>query len=266
MAVIFGQRTVTMNTTRANTTDHEFRERYARQIALPQFGIEAQQRLAEASALIVGIGGLGAIAAGYLAAAGIGKLGLVDHDTVALTNLHRQILYTTDDAAARLAKTDATQSKLRQMNPHCEVVIHAEELNNENAVRLVTHYDIVLDGTDSHQSKYAINRACLAGKKPLVYGGVFRFEGQVSVLNVAGGPCLECIYPENSSAPGSCSSEGVLGTVPGIIGIMQAQEIIKWATGVGQLLNGRMFFYDALQASSHTFAITQNPHCRVCRA
>lgn len=264
MAVIFGQRTVTMNTKPTNITDREFRERYARQISLPQFGIEAQQRLSEVSALVVGIGGLGAIAAGYLAAAGIGKLGLVDHDTVALTNLHRQILYTTEDAISGLAKTQAARRKLRQVNPHCEVVIHTQELMDENAAQLMTHYDIVLDGTDSHKAKYAINRACVASKKPLVYGGVFRLEGQISVLNMTRGPCLECIYPENSSASGSCSSEGVLGTVPGIIGIMQAQEIIKWATGVGQLLNGRMFFYDALQASSHTFAVAQNPHCPVC--
>jgi adenylyltransferase/sulfurtransferase len=247
-----------------DTTEQKFRERYARQISLPGFGLEAQRRLGQTSVLIVGVGGLGAIAASYLAAAGVGRLGLVDDDTVALANLHRQILYSTEDADAHSAKTEAAQARLKQINPHCEVEICAEQFTDANANRVLAHYGLVIDGTDSHKAKYAINRACVQAGKPLVYGGVFRYEGQVSVFNIGGGPCLECVYPDTAVAPTSCSSEGVLGTVPGIIGIMQAQETIKWATGIGKLLSGKVLLYNGLEASCRTFAVKRNPECRAC--
>ena len=264
MEVTSGRQTVTMKAMPTDTTEQEFRERYARQIILPGFGLDAQCRLAQTSVLIVGVGGLGAIAASYLAAAGIGKLGLVDQDTVALANLHRQLLYTTHDAVAHRAKTEAAQARLRQINPHCQVEIYAEQFTDVNAIRLVARYDLVIDGTDSHKAKYAINRACLQAGKPLVYGGVFRFEGQVSVFNTGCGPCLECVYPDTAVAPTSCSSEGVLGTVPGIIGIMQAQETIKWATGIGELLSGKVLLYNGLNGSCRTFAARRNACCPAC--
>lgn len=238
--------------------------RYDRQRRLPEFGDAGQARLASSRVLIVGVGGLGSPAAQYLAAAGVGTLGLVDDDVVDVSNLHRQPLYGTADVGR--AKVDAAASRLAVVNPHVRVVRHETRLTRANARAIITDYDIVLDGTDTFSARYAINDACVALGVPFVYGSVARFEGQVSVFATPDGPCYRCLFPE-PPAPGSvptCAEEGVLGVLPGLIGVWQATEVLKWCAGLGEPLAGRLVLFDALGARTQEIRLARRAGCVGC--
>lgn len=238
--------------------------RYARQVLLPGFGREGQQRLLDSRVLIVGLGGLGSPASMYLAAAGVGTLGLVDFDVVDETNLHRQIVHGTPDIG-RSKLTSAAES-LRAINPDVRLVSHEAPFDVTNARALVDAYDVVVDGTDNFATRYLVNDACVMGGKPNVYGSIFRFEGQAAVFAVPGGPCYRCLHPE-PPPPGlipNCAEAGVLGVLPGIIGTVQATEAIKLITGVGEPLVGRLLLYDAAQMTFRNITLARDPECPVC--
>jgi molybdopterin/thiamine biosynthesis adenylyltransferase/rhodanese-related sulfurtransferase len=238
--------------------------RYARQRTLREFGPDGQTRLSAARMLLVGSGGLGSPAALYLAAAGVGTLGLVDDDVVDLSNLHRQLLYGTSDVGR--PKLEAAANRLGDVNPLVRVVLHETRLRRSNAAALVADYDLVIDGTDNFPARYAINDACVARGIPFVYGSVARFEGQVSVFAAPGGPCYRCLFPE-PPAPGtvpSCAEEGVLGVMPGLIGLLQATEAIKWCVGLGESLVGRLVLFDALGQRMREVALPRRVACPVC--
>ncbi|MFL6248328.1 MAG: molybdopterin-synthase adenylyltransferase MoeB [Thermoanaerobaculia bacterium] len=223
--------------------------RYARQITLPEIGEAGQEKLRRGSVLIVGAGGLGSPAALYLAAAGVGTIGLVDFDRVDATNLHRQVLYGTSDVG-RL-KLEAAQERLSDLNPEVRVIPHAARLTSENALEILRDYDVILDGTDNFATRYLVNDACMLLGKPNVYGSIFRFDGQVSVFATKDGPCYRCLYPE-PPPPGlvpSCAEGGVLGILPGIVGSLQATEAIKLLVGIGETLAGRLLLFDALRTT-----------------
>lgn len=229
--------------------------RYARQIALPEIGAEGQEKLANGRVLIVGAGGLGSPAAIYLAAAGVGTIGLVDFDTVDITNLHRQILYGT--AAVGHRKLDAARERLGDLNPDVRIVTHDARLTAANALEILRDYDVVLDGTDNFATRYLVNDASVLLSKPNVYGSVFRFDGQATVFNLPGRPCYRCLHPEPPPphVVPSCAEGGVLGVLPGIIGTIQATEAIKLLTGAGETLAGRLLLYDALRMTFRTIAL-----------
>jgi sulfur-carrier protein adenylyltransferase/sulfurtransferase len=238
--------------------------RYSRQFVLPGFGIEAQQRLKAARVLIVGAGGLGSPAALYLAAAGVGTIGLVDFDEVDVSNLQRQVLYASDDAGR--GKLDAAMARLRSLNPHVFLEPHDAAISPENALRLVTAYDVVVDGTDNFATRYLVNDACVIAARPNVYGSVFRFEGQASVFATVGGPCYRCLHPEpppEGLIP-NCAEGGVLGVLPGVIGTIQATEAIKIVTRVGEPLIGRLLLYDAFRLRFRELTLPRDPDCPVC--
>ncbi|WP_309669561.1 HesA/MoeB/ThiF family protein [Gemmatimonas sp.] len=238
--------------------------RYARQLVLRGFGPGAQEQLAMARVLIVGVGGLGSPAASYLAAAGVGTLSLVDTDVVDVTNLHRQLLYTTPDVGRR--KLDVARERLRAINPQVVVHTHDTRLNAANAASLVAGHDVVIDATDNFPTRYAINDACLALGIPFVYGSVARFDGQVSVFAASGGPCYRCLFPvmpEPGTVP-TCAEEGVLGVVPGIIGLHQATEAIKLLTAIGTPLVGQLFLVDLLAQDSQRIAVARRHDCAAC--
>ncbi|HKR65187.1 MAG TPA: molybdopterin-synthase adenylyltransferase MoeB, partial [Thermoanaerobaculia bacterium] len=220
---------------------------YARQLTLAEIGVEGQQKLARSSVLIIGAGGLGSPAALYLAAAGVGHIGLVDFDRVDASNLHRQILYATADAGR--AKLDAARERLHALNPHVTIKTHATRLTSANALDILRGYDVILDGTDNFPTRYLVNDACVLLSKPNVYGSVLRFEGQASVFSTPDAPCYRCLYPEPPPAHlvPSCAEAGVLGVLPGVIGTIQATEAIKIITGAGETLAGRLLLYDALR-------------------
>ena len=223
--------------------------RYSRQIALPEFGAEGQRRLAKSSVGIVGAGGLGSPAAIYLAAAGIGRLGIIDFDVVDESNLHRQVLYGTKDIGTK--KYRAAGRRLNDLNP--EILIEAIDarLSAENAIDILQDYDVVIDGTDNFATRYLVNDACTILGKPNVYGSVFRFEGQLSVFDARVGPCYRCLYPDPPPPQlvPNCAEAGVLGVLPGIIGAMQAAEAIKLIAGIGEPLIGRLLLFDALRTT-----------------
>jgi len=247
-----------------STTKPEVFLRYARQLALPEFGEEGQARLARGRVLIVGVGGLGSPSAMYLAAAGVGTLGLVDFDAVDESNLHRQIIYGTPDIGR--PKLAAAAERLRAINPHVALDLHEEPFGVANARRLVDAYDVVVDGTDNFPTRYLVNDACVMTRTPNVYGSIFRFEGQAAVFAVEGGPCYRCLHPE-PPPPGlipSCAEAGVLGVLPGIIGTVQATEAIKLLTGIGQPLSGRLLLYDALVMRFRQVVLQRDPECPVC--
>ena len=230
-------------------------ERYQRQITLPELGQAGQEKLRRGSVLIIGAGGLGSPAAIYLAAAGVGRIGLVDFDRVDVTNLHRQILYASRDVG-RL-KTEAAGERLREMNPDVTIVTHEARLSSENALELFAGYDVILDGTDNFATRYLVNDACKLLGKPNVYGSVFRFDGQVSIFATADGPCYRCLYPEPPPphlVP-NCAEGGVLGVLPGVIGTLQATEAIKLLSGVGETLAGRLLLFDALGMTFRTMQL-----------
>jgi len=244
-------------------TDDE-RNRYSRHLLLPQIGEEGQEKLKAASALIVGVGGLGSPAAMYLTAAGIGRLGLVDFDTVDESNLQRQILYGESVIGER--KLDAAWKRLRDLNRNLRIETFNDRLSSRNALPLMEPYDIVLDGTDNFATRYLVNDACVMQGKPNVYASIYRFEGQVSVFDATRGPCYRCVYPDPPppNLVPSCAEGGVLGVLPGIIGTLQAAEAIKLITGAGEPLIGRMLLFDALTATFRSLRIPKNANCKLC--
>ncbi len=238
--------------------------RYARQVLLPEFGADGQRKLAEARVLLVGVGGLGSPAALYLAAAGVGTLGLVDYDQVDETNLHRQIIHGTPDIGR--PKLQSAADRITAINPLVRLELHEAAFDASNARRLVDAYDIVIDGTDNFPTRYLVNDACVMTGTPNVYGSIFRFEGQASVFATGAGPCYRCLHPEpppDGLIP-SCAEAGVLGVLPGIIGTIQATEAIKLITGLGETLVGRLLLYDALRMKFRDIALPRDPDCPVC--
>jgi adenylyltransferase/sulfurtransferase len=239
--------------------------RYSRQLILPGVGVEGQKRLKAARVLCIGAGGLGSPSALYLAAAGVGTIGLVDFDVVDATNLHRQILHGTSDVGRK--KLESARSRLREANPNVRVELHQVRLTAENALQIVKDYDVVLDGTDNFPARYLVNDVCVFSGKPNVYGAVSRFEGQCSVFAPSlGGPCYRCLYPE-PPPPGAvpnCAEAGVFGVLPGIIGVMQAIETIKLVAGLGDPLVGRLVHFDALKTRFREFRLRRDPACPVC--
>jgi adenylyltransferase/sulfurtransferase len=240
--------------------------RYSRHLVMPEVTLEGQQKLKDARVLCVGAGGLGSPLSLYLAAAGIGTLGLVDFDDVDLTNIQRQILYSSSDVGR--PKLEAATERLSQLNPTIDIVPHAVRLASDNVMDIVDAYDIVVDGTDNFPTRYLVNDACVIAGKPNVYGSIFRFEGQVSVFDARRGPCYRCLFPE-PPPPGavpSCAEGGVLGVLPGIIGSLQALEIIKLILGRGDPLIGRLVLFDALAFEFRKVKIKKDPDCPVCGA
>ena len=238
--------------------------RYSRHLILPEVGMEGQQKLKAARVLCVGTGGLGSPLALYLAAAGVGTLGLVDFDVVDASNLQRQIIHSTKDIGRK--KLDSAEEKLTALNPALNVVKHDTMLSSANALEILKDYDIVADGTDNFPTRYLVNDACVLLGKPNVYGSIFRFEGQASVFATEGGPCYRCLYPE-PPPPGlvpSCAEGGVLGILPGLVGVIQATEVIKLILGKGQLLAGRLLLVDALNMRFRELKLRKNPECPVC--
>jgi molybdopterin/thiamine biosynthesis adenylyltransferase/rhodanese-related sulfurtransferase len=243
---------------------HEEIARYSRHLILPEVGMEGQQRLKAAKVLLVGTGGLGAPMALYLAAAGVGTLGLVDFDMVDASNLHRQVIHSTPDVGR--PKLDSAAEKLNALNPDVKVVKHNTMLTSANAMEILKDYDIVADGTDNFQTRYLVNDACVLSGKPNVYGSIFRFEGQASVFATEEGPCYRCLYPE-PPPPGlvpSCAEGGVLGILPGLVGIIQASEVVKLILGKGEPLIGRLLLVDALGMRFRELKLRKNPECPVC--
>ena len=238
--------------------------RYSRHLILPEVGMEGQQKLKAAKVLCVGTGGLGSPLVLYLAAAGIGTLGLVDFDVVDASNLQRQIIHSTKDIGRK--KIDSAAEKLNALNPALKVVKHETMLSSANALDILKHYDIVADGTDNFPTRYLVNDACVLLGKPNVYGSIFRFEGQASVFATEEGPCYRCLYPE-PPPPGlvpSCAEGGVLGILPGLVGVIQATEVIKLILGNGSPLIGRLLLVDALNMRFRELKLRKNPECPVC--
>jgi adenylyltransferase/sulfurtransferase len=239
--------------------------RYSRHLILPEVGLAGQKKICSTSVLCIGAGGLGSPIAMYLAAAGVGKIGLVDFDTVDFSNLQRQIIHATDDVGR--PKTDSAKETINGINPNVDVVIHKTRISSENALDLIAPYDIVVDGTDNFPTRYLTNDACVLLKKANVYGSIFRFEGQASVFAPhLGGPCYRCLYPE-PPPPGmvpSCAEGGVLGVLPGIIGCIQATEILKLALGKGSSLTGRLLLFNALDMKFRELKLRRDPQCPLC--
>src|SRR5438105_3111271 len=239
--------------------------RYSRHLILPEVGLSGQKKICSSSVLCIGAGGLGSPIAMYLAAAGIGKLGILDFDSVDFSNLQRQIIHGTEDVGR--PKTESARETLNRINPNVEVIIHNTRISSENAMELIRPYDIVVDGTDNFPTRYLTNDACVLLGKPNVYGSIFRFEGQASVFAPRlGGPCYRCLYPE-PPPPGmvpSCAEGGVLGVLPGIIGTIQATEILKLALGQGTSLVGRLLLFDALEMKFRELKLRRDPECPIC--
>jgi adenylyltransferase/sulfurtransferase len=240
--------------------------RYSRHLLLPEVGPEGQRRLKAARVLLIGAGGLGSPAALYLAAAGIGTLGLVDSDAVDLTNLQRQVLHGTRDVGT--PKTDSAESRLHDLNPHVTVEKFTERLTSANAAAILGEFDVIVDGSDNFPTRYLVNDAAVLAGKPNVYGAIFRFEGQVSVFDTTRGPCYRCLYSE-PPPPGlvpSCAEAGVLGVLPGVIGSLQALEAIKLVLGAGDSLIGRLLLFDALTVRFRELRLHKDPGCPLCGA
>lgn len=238
--------------------------RYSRHLIIPEVGMEGQQKLKAAKVLLVGAGGLGAPLGLYLAAAGIGRIGLVDFDVVDFTNLQRQVIHSTADVGRK--KLDSAAEKMQGINPHLKIVKHEVSLSSENALDILKDYDYVVDGTDNFPTRYLVNDACVLLGKPNVYGSIFRFEGQATVFAYEGGPCYRCLYPE-PPPPGlvpSCAEGGVLGILPGTIGLIQATETVKLILGIGEPLVGRLLLYDALGMRFRELKLRKNPECPAC--
>jgi len=248
----------------AVTLSKEEIQRYSRHLIMPEVGMDGQQKLKAAKVLCIGAGGLGSPLALYLAAAGVGTLGIVDFDVVDVTNLQRQIIHTTADVGRK--KLDSAEEKLRAINPYINIRKFETRLSSENALELFREFDIVADGTDNFPTRYLVNDACVLTGKPNVYGSIFRFEGQASVFATEQGPCYRCLYPE-PPPPGlvpSCAEGGVLGILPGLVGIMQATEVIKLILGSGEPLIGRLLLIDALGMKFRELKLRKNPDCPAC--
>jgi molybdopterin/thiamine biosynthesis adenylyltransferase/rhodanese-related sulfurtransferase len=243
---------------------HEEILRYSRHLIMPEVAMEGQRKLKAASVLMVGAGGLGSPLGLYLAAAGVGHIGIVDFDVVDSTNLQRQIIHGTSWVGK--PKLESARARMLDLNPHIQVDGYQEPLSSANALRLFADYEVIVDGTDNFPTRYLVNDACVLTGKPNVYGSIFRFEGQASVFDAQRGPCYRCLYPE-PPPPGlvpSCAEGGVLGVLPGVIGTIQATETIKLIIGQGQPLIGRLLLYDALEMSFQELKLRKNPDCPVC--
>jgi adenylyltransferase/sulfurtransferase len=240
-------------------------DRYARHIVLHEIGGPGQQRLKAARVLVIGAGGLGSPAILYLAAAGVGTLGVVDDDTVALSNLQRQVLHATGEIGR--PKVASAGRAVKRINPHVSFVAHAVRLTEANADQIIGAYDLVIDGSDNFATRYLVNQAAARLRKPLVFAAIGRWEGQISVFRPwLGGPCYECVFPE-APAPGlvpACAEAGVLGAMVGVVGAMQAVEAVKLITRSGAVLDGRLILYDALQAEARVIKLAKRPGCTVC--
>jgi molybdopterin/thiamine biosynthesis adenylyltransferase/rhodanese-related sulfurtransferase len=238
--------------------------RYSRHLIIPEVGVEGQRRLKAARVLMVGAGGLGSPIGLYLAAAGVGRLGIVEFDVVDETNLQRQVLHGTKDVGRK--KVESARDRIRDLNPNVEVVAHEAWLTSENALDIIREYDLVVDGTDNFATRYLVNDACVLLGKPNVYGSIYRFEGQSTVFCTDEGPCYRCLYPE-PPPPGlvpSCAEGGVLGILPGLVGLVQATETVKLIAGIGEPLVGRLLLVDALSMQFRTVKLRKDPRCPAC--
>jgi len=238
--------------------------RYSRHLIMPEVGMEGQLKLKKAKVMCIGTGGLGAPLSLYLAAAGVGRIGLIDFDSVDVTNLQRQVLFGTGDVGR--PKIEAAYSRLHDVNPEIQIDRFEERLTSENALDILKDYDIVVDGTDNFPTRYLVNDACVLLGKTNVYGSIFRFEGQITIFGYPGGPCYRCLYPE-PPPPGlvpSCAEGGVLGVLPGIVGTIQAAETLKLILGKGEPLVGRLLLFDALAMKFRELKLRRNPECPVC--
>ena len=244
-------------------TDEQI-NRYSRHIILPEVGGKGQKKLLDSKVFLVGAGGLGSPAAFYLAAAGIGKIGISDNDVVDFSNLQRQILHSTKDVG-RL-KIQSAKETLEDLNPDIEVIPYKERLNSENIIDIIKDYDVILDGSDNFPTRYLVNDACVMLGKPLSHGSIFRFDGQATTILPGKGPCYRCLYetPPPPDLVPSCQEAGVLGIIAGIIGVVQATEVIKLQLGKGNLLNGKLLIYDSLDMDFKKLKIQRNPACPIC--
>jgi len=247
------------------TLSNEEIRRYSRHLIMPEVGMEGQRRLKQGRALLIGTGGLGSPLALYLAAAGVGHIGLVDFDVVDESNLQRQIVHGTSTVG--MPKIESAKRRLQDLNPHIDISVYEAQVTSDNALELMRPYDIIVDGTDNFPTRYLTNDAAVLLGKPNVYGSIFRFEGQATVFYPKeGGPCYRCLYPE-PPPPGlvpSCAEGGVLGVLPGVIGTIQATEVIKLLTGIGEPLIGRLMLYDALGMRFRELKLRRNPECPIC--
>ena len=244
--------------------DGEKIERYSRQILLPEIGGKGQQKLLASKVLIIGVGGLGSPIASYLTGAGVGTLGIVDSDEVELSNLHRQMIYSSDDIGKKKAIT--AQNRLQRMNPDVKVIPYVLRLTSKNIMDIIKEYDIIVDGSDNFPTRYLVNDACVLTKKTLVFGAFFRYEGQAMVIKPGEGPCLRCMFPE-PPPPGlvpSCQEAGVLGALAGVIGLIQATETLKLILGIGEPLIGKFVLFDALEMNLVKFTIRKDKNCSIC--
>src|SRR5713226_9038527 len=263
MAMATTVQTQTGNKPTASLSNEEIL-RYSRHLIMPEVGMEGQLKLKQAKVLLIGTGGLGAPLGLYLAAAGVGRLGLVDFDVLDFTNLQRQVTFATSDVGR--PKLEAARERLAGLNPEIQIDTHETKLTSANALEILREYDIVVDGTDNFPTRYLVNDACVLLGKPNVYGSIFRFEGQATVFGYPGGPCYRCLYPE-PPPPGlvpSCAEGGVLGVLPGIVGSIQAMETIKLIIGKGSTLVGRLLLFDALGMKFRELKLRRNPECPVC--
>src|SRR5437870_4940097 len=254
----YGKETTNLDLTQSEVA------RYSRHLIMPEVGMDGQKKLKAASVLLIGAGGLGSPLGLYLAAAGIGRIGLVDFDVVDFSNLQRQVLHGTPDVGR--PKLQSAKEKLHAINPEVQLDLYDTRLTAANALAILQPYDIVIDGTDNFPTRYLVNDACVLLKKPNVYGSIFRFDGQASVFAPPHGPCYRCLYPE-PPPPGevpSCAEGGVLGILPGLVGCIQATEAVKLILGKGSPLIGRLLLYDALQMTFQEFKVRRNPKCPVC--
>lgn len=244
----------------------EEERRYSRHLVLPEVGLEGQEKLKSASVLVVGVGGLGSPLAMYLAAAGVGKIGLIDDDVVDISNLQRQVLYATSEVGKM--KVEQARARLLAQNPHIEVEVFAEKLTSQNALTILKSYDIVADGSDNFPTRYLVNDACVLLEKPNVHASIFRFEGQVSVFGVKDAPCYRCLFPEPPPPElvPNCAEAGVIGALAGVIGSVQALEVMKLILGVGEGLVGRMWMLNTLTMQSQVMHLSPNPQCPICGA
>ncbi|MHA2249051.1 MAG: molybdopterin-synthase adenylyltransferase MoeB [Candidatus Kariarchaeaceae archaeon] len=255
-------------TTRSSSISYDFSHkeiaRYSRHLIMPEVGMDGQKKLKAAKVLLVGAGGLGSPISMYLAAAGVGTIGIVDYDVVDYSNLQRQIIHSTEDVGR--SKLESAKDTLKSINPYVKIELHQEPLHSSNALEIIDKYDIVCDGTDNFPTRYLVNDACVLLNKPNVYGSIFRFEGQASVFYAKKGPCYRCLYSE-PPPPGlvpSCAEGGVLGVLPGLVGTIQATEIIKLILGRGEPLIGRLMLIDALDMKFRELKLRKNPNCVIC--
>lgn len=237
--------------------------RYNRQIILPEIGEEGQQKLSKAKVLVIGAGGLGASILPYLASAGVGEIGIVDDDVVEVSNLHRQVIYKT--SAVGKSKAEEAKGMILELNPEIKVNSFAEKLSGKNAISLFEKYDIIVDATDNISIKYLINDACLITDKPMVYGSIFRFQGQVSVFNFENGPTYRCLYPDENTNALNCEDAGVIGITVGIIGMLQANEVIKMILGIGEVLNGKILVYNILKNEQQKYDFEKSSNLEITK-